>query len=138
MTDERLFEIVASEAGDTLIAFRLYDRHGDLVADSDGLHTYLEGKEIRDKDNELLLLIPPSAEGQIEYRLYSRTGTLLTCSDGGRTQLFGGIKLEAIKPAVKPPFTPSGPRAASLTSATKALTDKRQRDSTPSDTRTPL
>ena len=140
-TSERLLEITASEAGETFFAFTLYDCHGRLVADSDGPHTFLEGKEVRDQDKELLLLIPSQHDGHIEYRLYSDKGTLLTCSDGARTQLFGGIKLEAIKPPVRPPFSPSAARPSRAPEtpevAAQATAEKRQPEMPPLETRSP-
>jgi len=97
-SEDVVLQVITQDDGITRISFNLYDCRGGTVASSDGLQTYAEGIEIRDALNELLLLIPAKPDGNIEYRLYSRRGTLLTCSDGTRTQLFGGIRLEPIKP----------------------------------------
>jgi hypothetical protein len=97
-SEDVVLQVITQDDGITRISFDLYDCRGGAVASSDGLQTYAEGIEIRDALNELLLLIPVEPDGNIEYRLYSRRGTLLTCSDGARTQLFGGIRLEPIKP----------------------------------------
>ena len=139
-TGERLLEVTASESGETFIAFTLYDSKGNRVADSAGPHTFAEGKEIRDEDGELLLLISAEEDGTIEYRLYSDKGALLTCSDGTRTQLFGGIKLEAIKPPVRPPFTPAAARASTAAESGQvaAAVDKRQRGRPPLESRSPV
>ena len=98
-TGERFLHIATAENGDVLIAYTLYDSRGRLVADSDGPHTFTEGKEVRDENNELLLLIPALEEDHIQYCLHNDKGALLTCSDGARTQLFGGIRLESTKAA---------------------------------------
>jgi hypothetical protein len=111
-SEDVVLQVITHDDGVTQISFHLYDSRGGMVASSDGLQTFTEGIEIRDALNELLLLIPAEPGGNIEYRLYSRRGTLLTCSDGARTQLFGGIRLEPIKPVARTQrrgrFQPSG------------------------------
>jgi len=99
--EDVLLQVRTNELGETLVFYHLYDSAGGVVADSEGLQSFLEGKEVRDGSNELLLRIPCEADQAIEYRLYSCRGTLLTCSDGARTQLFGGIRVEATKPEAK-------------------------------------
>jgi hypothetical protein len=93
-----LLKVLTDDSGANLVSFRLYDCRGEMVAESEGLQTFAGGKEIRDQQDELLLLIPSEPEACLEYRLYSSLGTLLTCSDGARTQLFGGIRVDGISP----------------------------------------
>jgi hypothetical protein len=122
-TGERFLQVATSEQGQILIAYTLYDSSGRLVADSDGPQAFVEGKEVRDDNNELLLLIPLLEENHIQYRLHNDKGVLVTCSDGARTQLFGGIRLESTKVAPssfkKVVASPSG-RIAEPTEATLA------------------
>jgi len=113
---ERYLHVTTSEQGEILIAYTLYDSEGQLVADSDGPHADVAGKEVRDENNELLLLIPLLEEDHIQYRLYNDKGALLTCSDGARTQLFGGIRLESTKLAPSQLRTP--PRTPTVSSPT--------------------
>lgn len=123
-TAEVLLQVSANDRGETLIAYCLYDSNGTLVADSGGLQDFAEGDEVRGKDDELLLLIPNSLENHIEYRLYSHEGALLTCSDGIRTQLFGGIRVEGIKPAGRVPLpTPTLVAAVAVPGAIKSEVD---------------
>jgi hypothetical protein len=108
-----LLQVMTDQSGHDLVAYRLYDCHGRLVADSDGLQAFGEGKEVRDGNGELLLRIPTEPEGRVEYCLYSRRGGLLTSSDGARTQLFGGIRVDGIVPK------PTSRRGVAVATSTK-------------------
>jgi hypothetical protein len=94
---ETLLQVAADANGDPRIAYRLYDSDGNLVADSDGFHTYPDGLSLEDSRGELLLLLPDSPVGNIHYRLYSPGGRLLGCSDGSRTQILNGLRIEGAK-----------------------------------------
>ena len=113
--DDVLLQVTTNERGETLVFFHLYDSEGGVVADSLGLQSYVDGTEVRDARDELLLRIPSQPEQAIEYRLYSCRGTLLTCSDGARTQIFGGVRVEPTKPEAKQVsnLTPAAPPVSS-------------------------
>jgi hypothetical protein len=103
-TDETLLKIECNADDVDLIAFRLYDCQGRLVADSQGPRQLSESVEVSDEAGELLLYVPLARDESICYRLYSVRGALLTCSDGLRTQIFGGVRMEGNKhPAGRPP-----------------------------------
>jgi len=91
---EETFLRLECDAGDLdLISYHLYDRHGGLVADSDGAHHFPGGLEVSG-DGELLLSVPAERDESVLYRLYSVKGALVTCSDGMKTEIFGGLRLE--------------------------------------------
>jgi hypothetical protein len=92
-TEETILRIEASPAGEILVTFHLYDSHGTLVQDSDGVHCFPTGTEIRSEDDEILLTVPEDRESVVSYCLYNHTGALLTRSDGMRTELFGGVRV---------------------------------------------
>ncbi|HLF71086.1 MAG TPA: hypothetical protein VI759_02905 [Dehalococcoidia bacterium] len=116
-TEEPILKVESNENGQNLFTFHLYDSHGTLVADSDGPHIYPDGTEIRDANQELLLLVPSEQGTDIQYRLYSHKGVLITCSDGRRTQIFGGVKMEGNKPlSGRPPASPAAAKPASAVS----------------------
>ncbi len=96
-TGETLLQIAADANGDPRVAYRLFDRDGNLVQDSDGFQTYPEGLSLSSSSQELLLHIPPDPSGDVQYRLYNPEGRLLTVSDGSRTQILGGLRLEGAK-----------------------------------------
>jgi hypothetical protein len=98
-SDEVLFKIASDETGAVLVAFRIYDADGSLVAESDGLQRFPEGLTLNSQDGDLLLGIPCDSDSPIRYRLFNRDGRLLTCSDGARTQIFGFLRMEAGKSA---------------------------------------
>lgn len=92
--DEVLLKILGNEAGCALVAYRLYDASGQLVADSPEPQAFPNGLLINSMNEEVLLEIPEDQEEHINYRLYSRLGQLLTISDGGRTQVFGSLRMD--------------------------------------------
>jgi hypothetical protein len=91
---EVLLRIACSQTGESMIAFRLYDSCGALVAQTDGFMPFVDGIKVVAGDGEILLEVPPQPQDQIRYRLYNRAGHLLTCSDGLRTQLFAFLHME--------------------------------------------
>jgi hypothetical protein len=93
-TEEALLEVAADDEGRPLVGYRLYDSIGNLVSVSKGRQSFPKGLRIVGVEDELLLLLPDSSEGNIEYRLYSSRGNLLAASDGNRTQIFGNLRLE--------------------------------------------
>ncbi len=58
-SEDVLLEVVSVEDGCSLVAFKLYDRHGDLVAEAPEPASFPAGISIRSLENELLLEIPP-------------------------------------------------------------------------------
>jgi hypothetical protein len=76
-----------------LVAFRLYDSKGTLVAESSGLEHFPDGLTVRSKSGELLLAVPRDSEKPVRYRLYNGQGSLLTSSDGGRTRIYGLLRM---------------------------------------------
>jgi len=105
-TGESLLQIAADPNGDPRVAFRLFDRNGVLVQDSDGFNTYDKGLEVCCAKGEQLLELPDDPAGNVKYRLYNSEGRLLTTSDGARTQILGGLRIEGAK-------APSRTKAAS-------------------------
>ena len=97
-TDEVLLEVAAADDGRPLIAFHLYDAAGTLVSDSNGRQSFPTGLVLQGCNDEVVLRLPLSPDGDIHYRIYSSTGRLLTCSDGARTQIFGGLRMDSPKP----------------------------------------
>ena len=93
-TDETFLRVECDLDDLDLVSYRLFDRIGRLVADSDGPQSFPEGVEVTDIDGELLLSIPSVRDENIRYRLYNLKGALVTCSDGERTQIFGGVRIE--------------------------------------------
>ena len=93
-SEERLLEVQCDAGGEDLVAFHLYDGKGTLVLDSGGPKPFPHGTEVRDENDELLLLVPEGAEAHVQYRLYNRSGILMTCSDGVRTQVFRYLRME--------------------------------------------
>ena len=107
---ECVLRLEASQVGTHLVSFHLYDRHGTLVKDSEGLQNYPAGYEVRAPDEELLLHIPDDPDHTVRYCLYNRVGTLLTRSDGLRTQVFGSLRMVGNKPmSGRPPGRPANP-----------------------------
>ncbi|HXH22893.1 MAG TPA: hypothetical protein VNN10_12775 [Dehalococcoidia bacterium] len=93
-TRETLLRIACSSGGEALIAFKLYDSSGELVAQTDGFMACGEGITVVANDGEVLLEVSPYLQDHIRYRLYNREGRLLTFSDGMRTQLFAFLHME--------------------------------------------
>jgi hypothetical protein len=94
---ETLLRLQVSANNENLASYRLYDRHGEVAAESDVPIGHPEGLTVCDTAGEQLLLLPGDRETPIQYCLYSREGALLTCSDGVRTQIFGGFHIEGNK-----------------------------------------
>jgi|SRR3990170_5891200 len=91
---EVLFKVASDDDGGLLIAFRLYDATGSLVAESEGLDRFPLGLTVRCSNDELLLDVPADPSDHIQYRLYNQTGSLLTWSDGARTKIFSLLRME--------------------------------------------
>jgi hypothetical protein len=106
---ETFLRLQCNEEEIDLIAFRLYDKNGDVTADSDGLHQYRDGLTICDSLGEILLLIPTTRQESVQYRIYNTLGSLITCSDGKRTQLYAGVRIEGNRPL---PGRPPGQKAS--------------------------
>lgn len=103
-SEEVLLEIVADEDGCSLVAYRLYDHEGTLVADSPEPRPFPLGLLVKSLEDEILLEIPPGEHGRLSYSLYGRHGRLLTSSDGFRTQIFGSLRMDGKAAAGRPPI----------------------------------
>ncbi len=103
-TEEIILKIEGDLKGMEMVSYRLYDRNGALVSDSDGPRAFPNGLDVSVGDDcECLLHLPSDREESITYRLYSPKGVLMTCSDGERTQIFGSLRIEGSKPGVGRP-----------------------------------
>jgi hypothetical protein len=78
-----------------LLAYHLYDRHGELVADVSEPTSYPDGLTIVAADGEVLLYVSSEVGRSVNYRLYNRAGFLTTASDGSRTQIFGSLRMDS-------------------------------------------
>ena len=96
-TGEMLLQIAADSNGEPRVAFHLFDCNGNLAKDSGDFKAYPKGVEVLGANDEQLLEIPNSPEGNVKYRLYNSEGRLLTTSDGSRTQILGGLRIEGAK-----------------------------------------
>jgi hypothetical protein len=105
---EMLLQIAADPNGEPRVAFHLFDCNGNLAQDSDGFKVYPKGLDVRGANDEQLLELPDSPDGNVKYRLYNSDGRLLTTSDGARTQILGGLRIEGAK-------APSRTKAATKT-----------------------
>ena len=92
---ETVLAIQSNGKGESCVCYRLHDRHGNLVADSDGFQRFCDGHRVTDTEGEVLLDLPGSPEAVICYRLYNCHGHLLTSSDGMRTQIFGYLQMQS-------------------------------------------
>jgi hypothetical protein len=93
-SQEVLLRIGCSATGEPLVAFRLYDCTGNLVAQTDDFTHFPSGITVVAPDGSLLLEVPAPPQEHITYRLYNRAGHLLTCSDGQRTQVYAFLRME--------------------------------------------
>ena len=91
---ENILQIASDVDGLHLVAFRLYDSGGSLVAERKGLEHYPDGVSIHSSGGELLLSIPKNDDENIQYRLYGHDGTLLTTSNGVRTMIYQRLRTE--------------------------------------------
>ena len=91
---ENILQIASDVDGLHLVAFRLYDSGGSLVAERKGLEHYPDGVSIHSSGGELLLSIPKNDDENIQYRLYGHDGQLLTTSNGVRTMIYQRLRTE--------------------------------------------
>jgi len=103
--NEALLRVGRDVQGESVIAFRLYDAAGALVAETDDFTRFPSGISVIAADGEVLLYVPEPPADQITYRLYNSQGRLLTCSDGLRTQVFAflGMKKGLLNAAERGP-----------------------------------
>ena len=92
---ESILQLASDADGIPLVAYRLYDSGGSLVAEREGLEHCPDGISVRTSGGELLLSIPKNADENILYRLYGHDGELLTSSDGVRTMIYQRLHTEA-------------------------------------------
>ncbi len=93
---ESILQLASDVDGLHLVAFRLYDSGGSLVAEREGLEHYPDGVSIHSNGGELLLSVPKNADENIRYRLYGPDGELLTSSDGVRTTIYQRLRMEGV------------------------------------------
>ena len=91
---ESLLQLASDADGLHLVAFRLYDSGGSLVAEREDLEYYPDGVSIHSSGGELLLAVPKNADENIQYRLYGHDGELLTSSDGVHTMIYQRLSIE--------------------------------------------
>ena len=91
---ESLLQLAADDDGLHLVAFRLYDSEGSLVAEREDLKHYPDGVSIHSSGGVLLLAVPKNDDENIRYRLYGHDGELLTSSDGVRTMIYQRLSME--------------------------------------------
>ena len=91
---ESLLQIASDADGIHLVAYRLYDSGGSLVAEREGLEHYPDGISVCSSGGEELLSVPKNADENIRYRLYGHDGELLTSSDGVRTMIYQRLHTE--------------------------------------------
>ena len=91
---ESLLQIASDADGTHLVAYRLYDSGGSLVAEHEGLEHYPDGLNVHSSGGELLLSVPKNDDENIRYRLYGYDGELLTSSDGVRTMIYQRLHTE--------------------------------------------
>ena len=92
---ESILQLASDADGIHLVAYRLYDSGGALVAEREDLEHYPNGVSIRSSAGELLLSVPKDAAENIQYRLYGHDGELLTSSDGARTMIYQRLHTES-------------------------------------------
>ena len=100
---EGILQVASDESGRLLLAYRLYDARGLLVADSEGLGHYPDGLTVRCSGGELLLDVPKDSSNDLRYRLYNSDGHLLTQSDGARTVIYSLLRMEGVGRGWVPP-----------------------------------
>jgi hypothetical protein len=112
ISGDAVLAVRSNEAGETLVAYRLRDRHGSLVAESQGFEQFQEGLVVADGEGEVLLELPPQAQGVIAYRLYNQRGVLMTQSDGVRTQIYGYLQMQSALASHGTPWLRSSSKTA--------------------------
>jgi hypothetical protein len=95
-SDEALLRITVGDQGAIFVAFHLYDRFGNLVAECPGEQPAAQDIHVECGGGELLLDVPADRGSHIQYRLYNGSGDLITASDGARTQVFGLLRMEGV------------------------------------------
>jgi hypothetical protein len=114
VSGEQLLQMATDEQGVLLVAYRLYDDCGSLVAESPGLTEPPFGLTVHSSSGDLLLDVPTNIGGVIQYRLYGATGNLLTHSDGIRTKIYPQLRMEGVTrawvrhPELKAPVAEEG------------------------------
>ena len=93
-SNETVLKIQIDPQGRPLVAYRLYDCRGHLVADCSELREYPDGLRVVSHDEEILLDISPDLQDHICYHLYNSQGKLLTLSTGMRTQVFPTLRMD--------------------------------------------
>ena len=93
---EAILQMASDENGQLLMAYRLYDAAGSLVADSDGLAGYPGGLVVRCPKGEVLLNVPADSAENVHYCLYNSNGSLLTRSDGVRTKIYPLLRMAGV------------------------------------------
>lgn len=91
--NEVLLRVGCDAEGTPLVAFRLYDCQGELVAETEGFCFFPAGVKVV-AGEEVLLFIPEDPGDDISYRIYNRDGRLITCSDGHRTEVLAFLRME--------------------------------------------
>ena len=93
---ENILQLASDVDGLHLVAFRLYDSTGSLIAESADLEHFPDGVSIHSGGGELLLSVPKDVGENIQYRLYGHDGELLTSSDGVRTMIYQRLSMEGV------------------------------------------
>jgi hypothetical protein len=100
---EGILQLAADATGRLLIAYRLYDRNGTLVASTDGFEDVPAPMTVKCKKGEVLLDVPKDHEKHIRYRLYGASGQVLTWSDGVKTKIYGSLRMDGVAHGWVPP-----------------------------------
>jgi hypothetical protein len=100
---EGVLQLGADSSGRLLIAYRLYDRKGDLVASTEGFEDVPAQMTVKCKKGEVLLDLPKDPAKHIRYRLYGATGQVLTWSDGVKTKIYGSLRMDGVGHGWVPP-----------------------------------
>lgn len=100
---EGVLEVASDENGVLLLAFRLYDAAGRLIAESDGFKRFPDGLTVCCDAGEQLLHVPCDPTAPVQYRLYNSSGLLLTWSDGVRTKIYSHLRMDGVAHGWTPP-----------------------------------
>jgi hypothetical protein len=95
VSGEAVLRIACDEEGVLLVAYRLFDRAGGLVAESELVSPEF-GLAVHSSQGDLLLSLPAALGGQIRYCLYNSDGMLLTQSDGVSTKIYSQLRMESV------------------------------------------
>jgi hypothetical protein len=95
ISGEVVLQIASDENGVLMLAYRLYDESGELVAES-VLKRPDFGLAVHAQCGDLLLSVPADLGGSLQYRLHASNGTLLTYSDGARTKIYPHLRMESV------------------------------------------